>query len=207
MKKSNIILITLLLILSSCEKMEREKEAKSLIEHREKELSKNIRKDSIFLDFVFGMTKNEFQKHLKKLKKLKKLKTDNLGYYYYTFKFGENKIPSTGKATFSPEYFENKLYKLKISVDSDESISSPLLMQLNLASIYRDKYGFNYFREKSFFTEKDDFIWVEGNREIELVAGITDARIFYTDLITEKKSKIKKRKKAIENKKEIRNDI
>lgn len=207
MKKIIIQLTIMLLILNSCEKIERKNEEKKLIEHRETELSKNIRKDTIFLDFVFGMSENEFEKHLRKLIGQEKLKIDDLGYYYYTFNFGENEIPKSGKATFSPEYFENKLFKLSISVSSDELISSPLLTQLKLVSIYSDKYGFNYFREKSAITEEDNFIWIEGNREIELVAGISDARIFYTDLIAEKKSKISNETQAIENKKEIKNDI
>lgn len=207
MRKITIILLTAI-IFSNCENFKRNREKNKLDKYKRTELNKNIRNDTIFLNLVFGMTQVEVRNHLDNLEKEKKLQINRNGNYYYTFNFGENEILKFGKAIFKPEYYDNKLYKLSIGVDSDNIISSPELMKLQLAGLYMKKYGFNYFKIKSSITDKDSFIWIDGNREIKIVEAIyEDARIFYTDLIMEKKAEKEKVIKAEINEQKINQDI
>jgi hypothetical protein len=95
------------------------------------------------------------------------------------------------EAVFSPEFYNDKLYKLTVSVKSLKN-RPPKLIQLRLVILFVEKYGSSDHKEKSILGDYDNYYWVDGNRQIEITLNIDDALIYYTDLIAEKDIKQEK---------------
>ena len=205
--KKTLLLLIFIGTLISCQDYQRDKQQQAIDHRIEKELARGERNDTIFLGLRFGMTENEILRHFKKLTRENKLSLNESNTYEYEFDFGENSMPSKGKATFSTDYFNNKLFKLSISVKSEDLVSNAQLIQLSLVKIYASKYGYSYLERKSLSGNTSYYIWIDGNRMIEIVAGINDARIFYTDLIVEQAKEKFDDKETIEKTKAIKDDI
>ena len=205
--KKTLLILFLIGTLISCQNFQKETQQQLMYKHIELELASGVRNDTIFLGFWFGMTENEFLSHLKKLKRENKLNLNALNNYEYEFDFGENSIPSKGRATFGVDYFNNKLFKFTIFVTSDDLISNAELIQLKLVNIYGSKYGHSYYKQKSILDDSDTYIWIDGNRKITLLVGIDEARIFYIDLIAEKAKEKQDDKETIEKRETIISDI
>lgn len=205
--KNYLLFIGIIIIFTGCQNLKKEKDSHDLIcEKIETELSSGVRNDTIFLNFRFGMDRNEVSEHVKKLINEGRL-TINRPKYEYLFDFGENILPRIAKADLNVEYFDDKLYRLILYVTSDELISSPSLIQIHLASVFRDKYGYNYLKRPSVIDGKEAYVWIHGNMKIEVIAGIDDARVFYTDLVAMKKKEKFDELKSAESKERILNDI
>lgn len=184
--KSLILGLVVILSLTTCQENEKDKQRKALKDKIEYEISKGIQHDELFLGLKFGMTRYDVTRHLERRYSEHRITINNRNTYEYEFDLGEF-MPRKAKATFGAEYYEGKLYKFILYVKSDEVLSSPRLLQLKLASLYREKYG-SYLTIKTIL-DQERYIWIHGNRQIEIIEGIDDARIFYTDIITEAEKK------------------
>jgi len=152
------------------------------------ELNSGVRNDNIFLGYTFGMTKNQFEKKTRELYKQKILYLNENGNYAYKM-FLEKVVAENLEATFEPTYFQNKLFKLTVAVKDKSEFadsSSPLLIQVLLRSLFSKKYGYGWIEQKGLLGDQKNYILIQGNREIEIIEAIGEARIFYTDLIAKK---------------------
>ncbi len=205
--KQILLILIVIGILTSCQS-QRDKQQQAIDNRIDNELATGLRNDTIFLGLRFGMTEKETSAHLNKLVSEKKIYLNTSSAYEYEFDFGENSMLSKGQATFSADYFNDKLFKLSISVkSSDDLISDAEYIQVKLMEIYASKYGYTCLTKKSILDDSDIYIWINGNRMIKLVAGINDARIFYIDLIAEQEKEEFDDNETIEKKETIKNDI
>jgi len=206
--KKLLLIIIIISSLLSCQDYQRRKHQQTIDEKIEKELSLGIRNDTIFLGLTFGMTEKEFNNKLQSLKKEGKIYLNDNNYYEYEFSLENN---AKGEATFNTDYFENKLYELAVIVKSDDLIfgTSTLLLKLNLRMIYSSKYGYGSCLEKESILDNNskDYIWINGNRMIEMNSGINSVIIFYTDLMAKNKKEAQMKEQEIEDEKTIIDDI
>jgi len=185
MKNVSILFFFFTILGCDIERQKQEKANKAFGLKIEQELNSGIRNDTIFLGYWFGMTENQFISWTKKLIKEKKLYQNDRRQVAYKMTLDDNNFLATAQAVFSPEYFDGRLYKLNISIDPiDHSV--PELTQLQLVRVYKNRYGFCDHIKNSIFDDSNDYIWIDGNRQIEITKGISDARIFYTDLAAER---------------------
>lgn len=177
------LLFIFIISLTNCQDYQREKQQKAIDERIASELESGVKKNDIFLGLTFGMPEEQVLYKLRMLVSEGKLIYNTSNDYYYEFDFGENSLPPKAQAVFSAEFYEDKLYKLSISVKSNNLVSIPELILHELWEVYVAKYGYTFLTQKSFIDEDyDDYIWIDGNRMIKLILGIDDVRIFYTDL-------------------------
>ena len=199
-KKITFIVLTLILVFGCNQAEKYEKELEIAFEKKiESELNSGIRNDTIFLGYTLGMNKKEFSKKTNELRKEKKLYVNNESTLAYKMTIDDNAFGKDLEATFSPEYYNEKLFKLGVSVKSTIH-STPKLTQLQLVKLFNDKYGYYDHSEKSILETTENYYWIDGNRQIEVVCGFNDARIFYTDLLAEKESDTNK---ELEQEKEL----
>jgi len=199
-KKITFIVLTLILVFGCNQAEKYEKELEIAFEKKiESELNSGIRNDTIFLGYTLGMNKKEFSKKTNELRKEKKLYVNNESTLAYKMTIDDNAFGKDLEATFSPEYYNEKLFKLGVSVKPTK-YSSPELTQLQLVRLFNDKYGLYDHFEKSILETTNNYYWIDGNRQIEVVCGFNDARIFYTDLLAEKESDTNK---ELEQEKEL----
>ncbi|WP_258100813.1 hypothetical protein [Marinoscillum pacificum] len=204
----NILILTIAVMTFSCN-LEQQKQAKANAAFElkvEQEINSGIRNDTIFLGYRFGMSEKEFISWTKKLIRDKKLYENENRQVAYKMTLDDNNFLATAEAVFSPEYFEGKLYKLNISVEpTDHTVIA--LTQIQLVKIFSDKYGFYDHTENSVIDDSKDYIWIDGNRQIEIIKGFSDARIFYTDLTAERSLNQLKEIEQSEELKTTTNDI
>ena len=195
------------IFLYSCQDLKNERQEKAIENKISSELAKEERNDTIFLDFYFGMTETELEAHLKKLKRQGKIYLNEKNSYEYLFDFGESGFPKQGKGTFSAEYYNDLLYKFYISVKTDDGVAYNDLLQMKFPIIFMSKYGNPLERENYMSEIVPEYIWVNGNRMIEITQGIDDVRIIYTDLIAEKEMYAHRQVEKNEKAKDIQEDI
>jgi len=192
MRKIFNIILAFTICISCNEQKAKEKEVD--FENRiETEINSGIRNDTIFVGYVFGMSKREFAQKTKDLQKEGKLFVNESNTLAYKMTIAENDFGKDLEATYSPEFYNEKLFELGVSVKSTK-YSTPELTQLQLVNLFTGKYGSYDHKEKSVLDDYDNYIWIDGNRHIKIAAGFNDARIFYTDLLA---------KREFENGKEI----
>jgi len=165
------------------------------------ELNSGVRNDNIFLGYTFGMTKGQFEKKTRELYKQKILYLNEYGNYAYKM-FLEKVVAENLEATFEPTYFQNKLFKLTVAVKDKGKLadsSSPLLIQVLLRSLFSKKYGYDWIEQKGLLGDQKNYILIQGNREIEIIEGIGEARIIYTNLIAKKEFDKHQQKKTDED--------
>ena len=171
-----IVSLAMLLCFACSEETKKEdrlKEAASTAEHSTE------RTDTIFLGYRLGMTESEFDQHTQHLQDIGKIKADRFKDLYYPWPL---EIDSDARAKWSMgEYVQDRLYSLMVGVESDK-ISSPGLIQLLVMDAFDEKYGFNYHKTESLISESPTYTWFKNNLRIEIMAGIADARIIYTDM-------------------------
>ena len=156
------------------------------------ELGSSIKHNDIFLTFEFGDNKNVIKNKFAILFKEKFISRNNSG-YTYTFVFDEHNF-NNGYASFSTKYHNGKLYNFKLTVEPHDimkdfggtSDTETVQLQTNLlyyslSKIYSDRYGIPIHR-KNILYDKDNQIWINGNREIEISIASNYVNINYTDL-------------------------
>lgn len=155
------------------------------------ERAKNIRVDSIFFGYYFGMPRKEFYEHSWALNKEGKVMdgTNNL-FIQYSLRDGELKHP--GSMNFFPDFYEEKILKMRVEFAYDAW--APWNKQYYADSLLPDVLHFfkDWYPEgNSFITITDTakgtiHVKVDGNRRI--VIGKYDERLVkaeITDLTVE----------------------
>ena len=202
----SLLLITLFLLIG-CEEYNNRREQKEMNEFIESELASNIRSDTIFLDFRFGMSEKEFNAHLSKLKRKGKIWINKNNYYEYIFDVNDRYYKWKAEATISAEFYKNKLMQLNLFVTSEDMYSNELL-KMKLFLLYSEPHDKGrIFIEKSVLGDSDNYVFIENNKKIEIFDGINDARIFYTDMIAERNKKEEDKQNSIESLKKIQEDL
>ncbi|MBU1298082.1 MAG: hypothetical protein KJ963_06860 [Bacteroidetes bacterium] len=180
-----IIFLLFIFLIAGCNKKYEEDETEKAQEAYDKkvqeELNSGIRNDTIFLGYTFGMTKNQAEKKTKELYKQHILYINDDNYYAYEMSLEKD---DKAEATFAPSYFKNRLNALTVDVKPKgyfaRLLYNPGLLQITLVNLYVEKYGYSYIKQEGAFD--NDYIFIQGNREIKVIQTIKNVRIFYTDL-------------------------
>lgn len=188
--KQIIFSLLILSFLISCQQQQSKEKRKTFEEHINEELSKNIENETIFLGLQFGMGGEEVYNYFRDLEQQGKLKlvhheylSDKGKIYIYNFEFGDEDFTLKNVVgTFKTYYMKDKLYKLRISVESEQD-SALHLLKAKLKEEYILKYGEIYITKESIFNNSKIYTWVDGNTMIEISEGLNrNILIIYTDL-------------------------
>lgn len=161
--KNLTVFILLVLFFASCSKPNR---WQIIHEKENSELATGVKNDTIFLGFVFGMSRSEVNSRLEKLAKSDKLTRNQITGYTYTFHFD---LPESAEAMIRPYFFNDSLYSFLLDVSNDK-IYLAELVQLKLANMFIHKYGSGIIVPSMLDEKKNDYIWINGNRRIEVNA-------------------------------------
>lgn len=187
-----------LIITVSCNK---KNENFDYINKVQKELNSDVKNDTIFLGYTFGMTKKQFEKKTKELYKEGILYLNENNQYAHKMYLIKVLLENV-EATFGPTYFGGKLYKLIVAVKDKRQFTTsltPALLQITLKNLFSQKYGYSdWIEKKGLLEDEENYILIQGNREIEIIEGIGEARIFYTDLSVQKEFEKSQEKKSSE---------
>lgn len=143
-------------------------EQKTEYERRvETELNKNIRVDSLFLGYHFGMTTDEFFEYSWDLNK-REIVT---GQSAVTYKIENLKSPAI--MSFYPQFKDNKIYKMPVQVQYEgwapwnrELFSDSLMV--DLVELYEEKYDGDFFIAVHPESNKEAYMDIQGNRRISI---------------------------------------
>jgi hypothetical protein len=155
------LLIVPLLILSSCEQ---KSEYEQLVE---KELSKDVRHDSLFLGYELGMEKEQFFQHSWELNQKRVID----GGVQITYDLEE--LSSPAKMDFYPDFHNERIYRMPVEISYkawapwNPGLSSDSLM-VELVDLYREKYGKGFIQDRLPEINKEAWIKVDGNRRISI---------------------------------------
>lgn len=192
-----ILGLAVVLIVVSCKEQKSSKTKGSVEDQIKTELSRNIENETIFLGLRFGMGGEEVHNYFKQLVSKGKLLlipheylSDKGKIYMYKFDFGDNDTTLKNvMGTFKAYYLTNKLYKLRISVES-ENEDNVQILKSKLKEEYIQKFGKNYITRESIYNNAEVFVWVDGNTMIEISEGLSNnVLIIYTDLVAIKNNK------------------
>ena len=215
MKKIFIILISLALIIISCNNFQNELKAYNDIV--EVELARDTVINEIFMGLNYGDSESTTKKKLRKLLNDKKLSKNKNNQYIYEFTLEEDMKFWLGqvKAIVDLQFHNNKLYKLILRASYDESVmpyvkeSKTIFMHSDINSRYFNKYihkKYKYHKVKNkFFDDLNDNYYIYSNNQI-YISSYINTLVTYTDLRMIKKKKIEEQKekeiKKEENRKE-----
>ncbi len=171
---SLLFLATCLLI--SCEQ---KSEYEQLVQ---RELDKNVRHDSLFLGYHFGMEKKEFFDHSWQLNQQKKV----TGGTYVEYEI--DSLSNSATMRFFPQFQDDKIYKMPIEVQYDSwapwnkhLVSDSLIVEL--VDMYEEIYGPGFIHTIHPDVGKQAWIKVDGNRQISIYKeDDMKARIEFLDL-------------------------
>jgi hypothetical protein len=209
------------MILSGCGDTPNTKKELSEEEIYQNKIKEELLKDTVVNDIFLNLNFGDNSETV--LQKLNTISSDNnlligskwSGYTYY-FKFDEEYDMEwdTGVANLEFEYYDNKLYKLILSVKprkdrySTNSQTNADLLYYNFSKLFRKKYGYHHMiKKQTRFPEDEDALWnqywVHGNRLISIEINYYSVDVIYTDLLTleivkelEKKEEEKERQKT-----------
>jgi len=195
--KQLILSFAILFFLASCQDKGSDNQKQTSEDHITSELSENIENETIFLGLQYGMSGEEVRSYFRNLVSQGKLQlvpheylSDEGKIYVYNFDFEDDYLENV-TATFKTYYIQNKLYKLRISVDSENG-SSLQPLKSKLKEVYVSKYGENYIVRENIYNNSEGYLWIEDNHSIEISEGLNNnLLIIYTDLIAVKESEEK----------------
>ena len=194
--KQYILSLVILFFLASCQEHKSDKQEQTIEDHINTELTKNIKNETIFLGLRFGMGGEEVHNYFRDLVSQGKLLllpheylSDKGKIYIYKFEFGdEDFLLQNVLGTFKTYYIKDKLYKLRIAVESEKD-SNLQLLKSKLKEVYISKYGQNYIIRESIYNNSEGYVWIDGNMMIEISEGLNNnILIIYTDLIAVKEN-------------------
>lgn len=181
----------LVLIIVFCQCTTTEERSKKIPEYDQ-------RIDETFLGFRFGMSSEEFEKHLKDLDSSDKIILAPNDTGIYTF----NSIGKDSKSinfNIVPGFKNNKLYQLELKMlDSSKIHCDIYKFELNTKSVdlmklFKQKYGkpFNEMKSKNTMY----IAWYNSNQRIEYKKCPFNIKIKYTDIELEKENSEKAQRK------------
>lgn len=133
----------------------------------ETELARNIRVDSLFLGYEFGMTSQDFFEHSWQMNKQEII----TGQTDINYRLTDLKKPAL--MTFYPEFKNDRIYKLPIDVHYEgwapwnRELFSDSLMT-DLANFYENRYDAKFIKTIHPEHQTEALIDVQGNRQIAL---------------------------------------
>lgn len=174
--------ITIFISLISCEQ---KSEYQQLVQ---RELEKDVRHDSLFLGYKFGMERLEFFDHSWQLNQEGII----TGGSYVEYQL-DNISPSATMAFF-PEFHNGKIYKMPIEVQYDgwapwnkDLFSDSLIVEL--VDNYEKIYGPGFIKTTHPENGKESWIKVDGNRRISIFKmDDMKAAVEFLDLSVDKES-------------------
>ena len=219
-----IIYTTLIcMIISGCGYMTESKKDLSEEEIYQNKINNELLKDTlvndIFLDLNFGDNPQTVLQKLKIIRKKNNLLTGSkLSGYTYCFKFDEEYDfnYNTGIANLEFEYYNNKLYKLILSVKPKKDVFNTQitsnLLYFNLSNLFVKKFGhYHITKKQTRFPEYEDALWnlywVHGNRLISIEINNLSVDVTYTDLFTLRTLEELENKKEEKERQKIRDQI
>lgn len=183
-----LVTAVVLFVLSGCGPKDPKAQYSDLLRS---ERAKNIRVDSIFFGYYFGMPRKEFYEHSWDLNRQKKV-MDGVNNVFILYSLRNNELKEPGSMNFFPEFYKEKIFKMRAEFTYD-----------SWAPWNKEKYSdhllpdvVNYFN--AWFPDGNPFIpitdsvkgtihvKVDGNRRI--VIGKFDDRVVkadFTDLTIE----------------------
>lgn len=154
-------LVIPLLILGSCEQ---KSEYEQLVE---RELSKEVRHDSLFLGYELGMENEQFFQHSWDLNQ-KKIVEGGV-----QVKYDLDELSSPAQMVFYPDFHDDRIYRMPVEISfkawapwNPELSSDSLIVEL--VDLYREKYGKGFIQAKLPEIDKKAWVKVDGNRRISI---------------------------------------
>lgn len=159
----------------------------------DEQLASGIVEESIFLDFKFGMSRQQVSAKVEQMVKNKKLKVQK-GKVIYMLDLNDERK----ETLISPFYEGNLLYELGLNISNAR--------YEDVIELFRQKYADDVQYPVSDTLENYRALYlIKGNRQVKIEDG-EDVRVFYTDLRVQKKLGIKegeKKKKMSKSLKDI----
>lgn len=176
---SQLTLILLFLMIGFLVSCEQRSEYEQLVQ---RELDKNVRHDSLFLGYHFGMEKEEFFDHSWRLNQQKMI----TGGTYVEYEIDD--LSSSATMRFFPQFNDDKIYKMPIEVQYDswapwnkDLVSDSLIVEI--VDMYEEIYGPGFIHTIHPEVGKNAWIKVDGNRRISIYKeDDMTARIEFLDL-------------------------
>lgn len=176
-----LILLTLISAFSGCS--EKSKYEKMV----ERELSSDVRQDSLFLGYKLGMSREEFYKQSWNLNQ-KKLVKQGLSNQSVMYELKD--LPHSANMYFFPEFWNDKIYQMKARIKYNgwapwnKNLSADSL-QVDVLNMLEQWYGNGFIKINQ--DRKDPvYVKVDDNREIRITIQDKDASVwvYFTDLQT-----------------------
>ncbi len=162
----------------------------------QKEMASGTEKDTIVLDFVFGMSKMDVYRHTKALAKKDKMypiqKSKRVREYVYDLR-----LRKAGKLRtfFEAFYFEDKiakteeLYKVECIPQIDTSLLDVVEVVDEIKPIFEQEYGpYDFIVPDKEDPEAKTYLWITGNQKIELGCFKDKVFMYYTDVPIERRA-------------------
>lgn len=187
MKQYLILSFVFSMVLIGCNNPEADYEKWS-----QKELAKGIQRDSLFLGYHFGMTRQEFYDHSWSLNKQKKVMQ---GEGNKSILYEVEELDHKAKMNFYPHFYEDKIYQMPVKYSykawapwNRELWSDSLLV--DLLELYEEKYNTEFNKMNQPDLDRSAYVSIQGNRSITMVTEDDQYVIVtFTDLNTRKKIK------------------
>lgn len=173
-------LLTSFWFLNSCEK---KTEYERLVQ---RELNKDVRYDSLFLGYTFGMERQEFFDYSWELNQQHVITGGS------NVEYEIDDLSSSATMRFFPEFHDNKIYKMPVEIQYDSwapwnkhLVSDSLIVEL--VDMYEQVYGKGFIQTIHPDIGKKAWIKVDGNRRISIYKDDDmKARIEFLDLSVNK---------------------
>ena len=194
--KKLILSLAIISFLFACQGPRKEKKEQTIEDQITSELSQNIKNETIFLGLSFGMRCEDVFTFFKVAVSQGKLQlvpheyiSDEGKIYLYKFEVSkDDSLLENVTGTFKTYYIQDKLYKLRISIESEKEASLQLLKS-KLKEVYISEYGEKYIKKENIYNNSDAYEWIIGNMMIEMTEGLSNnILIVYTDLIALKEN-------------------
>jgi hypothetical protein len=162
MKKILTIVIGLLIIGCSNSKSKKEEITKTYEELENESLSTGIKKDSLYLGFIFGMTKNEFDKRTSELIKKNQIQLTKEGALISIMNTGDYELYSSSNYFFDKE----KLFRVVQHIypkKSKKTSNTEKGIDINILNLI-EKDGAKRYENGN---QKSKYFWLIGNKRID----------------------------------------
>ncbi len=159
----------------------------------ERELSRGVRKDSLFLGLHFRMSQKDFFSHCLNLNRQHTV-TNSSTKVIYKFYDGVDTIDMI----FYPDFHNDSIYQMPVTYTYEgwnpwTAHKQPDSLQLRLKKMFEKSYGSGFIKVNREGLYKDfAFVKVDGNKRITIFReSEKDVKVVFTDLLVENKIKSK----------------
>lgn len=193
--KNVYIFISLCLLLSCKEKSETAFDKYWGL--KKEAMASNIRKDTTFLQFRFGMSPEEVKNRIQQLEGDSTLYYDLVNETYCYDIFTGRKGMDRVNCHFIPQFYNNELYSIILQVrqNNDNLANHSGIAILLMKAAIADKYGINFVSYKLAESMEETSVWFQHNIEINIHDNIGGPIIEYKDLLREKEKEDQEKKR------------